>query len=208
MNKIKNVIFDLGGVIIPLNQPRAVNRFKEMGIPDADKRLDAYTQCGIFGDLEIGKIDTEVFRMELSTLIGHEVTYDQCLYAWKGYCEDVPNRNFDTLYRLREEGFRLILLSNTNPFIMSWVLADNFDRCGHSLAYYMDAIYTSYMYKMMKPDILFFRKVLQNEEIIPTETLFIDDGPRNVTVAAELGLKTFCPANGSDWTHKIYEYLK
>ena len=53
---IKNILFDLGGVIITLDQQQAIRRFQEIGLKDADQRLDAYTQEGIFGDLERGAI--------------------------------------------------------------------------------------------------------------------------------------------------------
>ena len=205
---IKNILFDLGGVIITLDPNQSVSRFKEIGLADADRRLDSYTQSGIFGDLELGKISAEEFRAGLSGLIGHEVTADQCLYAWKGYCKEVPRRNLDTLLRLRAEGYRVVLVSNTNPYMMSWALGDGFDGMGHSIAHYMDSMYMSYKCGAMKPDEAFFRHVIEAEGIEPGETLFVDDGPRNVEAAARLGLHTFCPENGSDWTKSIYEHLK
>ena len=116
---IKNILFDLGGVIVTLDPAQAVSRFKEIGLADADSRLDSYTQSGIFGDLEQGRIDAEQFRAGLSELAGREVTAEQCLYGWKGYVKEVPRRNLDTLLRLRGEGFRVVLVSNTNPFMMS-----------------------------------------------------------------------------------------
>ena len=78
MEQIKTIIFDFGGVIITLDQPQAIRRFQEIGLKDADQRLDAYTQGGIFGDLERGTIDAETFRVELSKLVGREVSYDEC----------------------------------------------------------------------------------------------------------------------------------
>ena len=60
----------------------------------------------------------------------------------------------------------------------------------------------------MKPSEYFFSYVLEKEGIKPEETLFVDDGPRNVAMAAEMGIHTFCPENGSDWTGEIYNYLK
>ena len=60
----------------------------------------------------------------------------------------------------------------------------------------------------MKPDESFFRYVLSKERVLPEETLFVDDGPRNVAAASELGIHTFCPQNGADWTKEIFEYLK
>lgn len=205
---IKNILFDLGGVIVTLDPEQAVSRFKEIGLADADKRLDTYTQSGIFGDLEQGKISAEQFRAGLSDIIGHEVTADECLYAWKGYCKEVPQRNLEILLKLRSQGYHVVLVSNTNPFMMSWALSDDFDGNGHSLAYYMDAMYMSYRLGVMKPDEAYFRKVIEFEGIVPEETLFLDDGKRNIDSAARLGMRTFCPPNGSDWTKKIYEYLK
>lgn len=207
MERIKNIIFDLGGVIITLDQPQAIRRFQELGLKDAAERLDAYTQSGIFGDLERGRIDAEGFRQGLSQLIGREVSYEECRYGWLGYCRELPKRNIEALKQLRSEGYRLILLSNTNPYMMSWVMSPEFDGEGHSLDYYMDACYMSYQLGVMKPDTEFFRQVLTREQIAPSQTLFVDDGPRNVAVACQMGIRTFCPKNGADWTKEIYQYL-
>ena len=91
MNQIKNLAFDLGGVVLALSYENAIARFEEIGLKDARKHLDAFCQQGIFGDLEIGRISTEEFRVELGKIIGHEVTADECYYAWHGYVENVPS---------------------------------------------------------------------------------------------------------------------
>ena len=90
MNKIKTIIFDLGGVIITLEPEQAVSRFVELGLADVVKHLNSYTQGGIFGELEQGLITTEQFRQELSAMIGRELTTEQCNYAWQGYAKEVP----------------------------------------------------------------------------------------------------------------------
>ena len=204
---IKNLIFDLGGVIITLAPDEALRRFKSLGLENAEEQMDAYTQMGIFGQLEEGKISAEAFREELSRQVGREVTYDECRHAWLGYVKEVPQRNLDALLRLRSEGYRIILLSNTNPYMMSWVRATEFDGHGHSIDYYMDACYLSYQLGVMKPDTEFFHRVLMTEKIMASETLFIDDGPRNVATASQMGIRTYCPQNGADWTTTIYEYI-
>ena len=61
---IKNIIFDFGGVIITLDQPQAVRRFEALGLHDAAQRLDPYTQGGIFGDLEAGRITADEFQQQ------------------------------------------------------------------------------------------------------------------------------------------------
>ena len=202
---IHNIIFDLGGVVITLDQSQSVHRFEALGVKDAEQRLNAYTQEGIFGDLEGGKIDAETFRQELSKLMGREATHEECAYAWQGYAKEVPARNLDALMRLRQEGYRLILLSNTNPYMMEWVNSSAFDGRGHSIDYYFDAMYLSYQMKLMKPSEEIFRRVLMSEQIAPSECLFIDDGPRNVAAASQIGIRTFCPENGADWTQEIYD---
>ena len=205
---IRTIIFDMGGVIITIDQQEAVRRFKALGQQDAEQQLDPYTQGGIFGDLEAGRITAEEFRIALSKQVGRELSYDECRHAWLGYCGDVPQRNLQLLTRLRQEGYRLILLSNTNPYMMSHVLSPAFDGSGHPLSHYLDALYMSFEMKVMKPDETFFRRVLMAEQTIPSECLFVDDGPRNVAVASQIGINTFCPKNGEDWTKEIYQYLR
>ena len=197
----------MGGVVITLAQPQAIERFKALGLKDAEQRLDAYTQQGIFGDLESGKITDEVFRRELSVLVGRELTWQECCHAWKGYCGDVPKRNLRKMKELRERGYRVVLLSNTNPYMMSWVMSNEFDGEGHSLAYYLDAAYESYKCGAMKPDAKFFNAVMEGERLIPSETLFIDDGPRNIEAAKALGIQTLLVENAEDWTGKLEDLL-
>lgn len=204
---IKNIIFDLGGVIMTIDQDEALRRFKELGLRDAERQLDPYTQSGIFGDVEEGKITAEEFRLTLSQFVGRELTFDECKYAWLGYRKEVPKRNLDVLKRLRNDGYRLILLSNTNPFMMSWALTKDFDGGEASLEDYFDSLYLSYRLGVMKPDQKFFQAVLYNERIKPEESLFVDDGPRNVDAANKLGFNTLCPENGSDWTAFLMKLL-
>ena len=204
---IKTIVFDFGGVIITLDQQQAIQRFEQLGLTNAAEMLDPYTQHGLFGDLEIGKISGEEFRQELCKLVGREVSYDECRHAWLGYHKELPKRNLQFLRKLRAEGYRVIMLSNTNEFMQSWAESTEFDGEGHGIRDYFDAIYRSYEVKMMKPADMFFRHVLTQEKIFPSETLFVDDGPRNVAVASQIGFRTFCPENGSDWTHDVYALL-
>lgn len=206
-NTINTIIFDMGGVIITIDQEQAVSRFAALGLKDAAQQLDPYTQGGIFGLLEEGRITDEEFRRELSLLVQRDLSYDECRYAWLGYCKEIPRRNLDALRRLRRQGYRLVLLSNTNPFMMSYILSERFDGQGHPLSDYLDALYMSYKMKVMKPNEEFFRRVLMAEQVPPSACLFVDDGPRNVAAASQVGMRTFCPKNGEDWTEDIYKYL-
>ena len=207
MKQIKNIAFDLGGVVIALSYEQAVRRFEEIGLKDARQHLDAFHQRGIFGDLERGIITTEEFRIELGKLIGREVTYDECLYAWHGYVEYVPQKNLQMLLKLRQLGYKVCLLSNTNPFMMQWAMSNEFDGNGHSMDYYFDNLYLSYKYKYMKPSPEIFKIMLEGQQSSAEETLFIDDGQKNVEAAKELGMKTLFPENNKDWTMPLAKLL-
>lgn len=207
MKQIKNIAFDLGGVVIALSYEQAVRRFEEIGLKDARQHLDAFHQRGIFGDLERGIITTEEFRIELGKLIGREVTYDECLYAWHGYVEYVPQKNLQMLLKLRQLGYKVCLLSNTNPFMMQWAMSNEFDGNEHSMDYYFDNLYLSYKYKYMKPSPEIFKIMLEGQQSSAEETLFIDDGQKNVEAAKELGMKTLFPENNEDWTMPLAKLL-
>lgn len=205
---IRNIVFDLGGVIMTICQDEAIKRFKSIGLKNVENYLNPYTQTDIFGDIEEGKISAEQFREKLSELIGKEVTYEECKFAWLGYRQDVPLRNLDILRKLKAQGYKLILLSNTNPFMMSWGLSGEFDGNGNSLESYFDSLYLSYKLGVMKPNKKIFQYIIDNEKIQPGESLFIDDGERNINTARLLGFKTLCPINGEDWTKELIEILK
>ena len=205
---IRNIVFDLGGVIMTICQEEAIKRFKSIGLKNVEDYLNPYTQTDIFGDIEEGKISAEQFRAKLSELIGKEVTYEECKFAWLGYRQDVPLRNLDILRKLKVQGYKLILLSNTNPFMMSWGLSGEFDGNGNSLESYFDSLYLSYKLGVMKPNKKIFQYIIDNEKIQPGESLFIDDGERNINAARLLGFKTLCPINGEDWTKELIEILK
>lgn len=211
---IKNILFDFGGVIITLDQKEAVRRFGALGVPDAEKRLDAYTQAGIFGDVENGRISDNEFVSELSRICGRDVSWEECKWAWTGYRGDLPKRNIDILVKLRKMGYRLIMVSNTNPFMMSWACSREFsrgldDECqdGRPVDDYFDSCYKSYEIGFMKPSKKYFEYVIEHERLSPDESLFVDDGQGNVQAASSLGFKTLCPVNGEDWNEKLMAFL-
>lgn len=181
----------------------ALERFKQLGLEDAADYLDSYTQTGIFGDLEAGKITDEEFRQQLSGLVGRELEWAECQHAWLGYRGEVPRLGLQTIQLLRQQGYRVVLTSNTNPFMMDWAEHGDFDGQGHSIAHYFDALYCSYRLRSMKPDTEFFLRILQNEQVSPETVLFIDDGPRNVAAASQMGIRTLLAEPGKDWTKEI-----
>lgn len=205
---IKTIALDFGGVVVKLNFQRAIQRFEELGLPEVERYLNPFQQQGFFGDLEGGRINAEEFRQEFSRLTGREMTREECLYACMGFVECVPQTSLDTIDRLRKAGYRLVLLSNTNPYVMSWGMSPAFDGKGRALSDYFDDCYLSYACKMMKPDPEFFRFVLDNELIRPGELLFVDDGPRNIDVARSLGIQAILATDAVSWPVEVDRFLQ
>lgn len=204
---IKTLFFDLGGVVMTITPDVALRRFQELGLKDAEKYLDAYTQTGIFGDLESGKITAEDFRAELSRLVSRELTWEETQSGWLGYRGEVAEKKLQKIQALREQGYRVVLTSNTNPYMMEWAEKGDFDGKGNAISHYFDAVYCSFRLRTMKPSEEFFSRILQAERELPSNVLFIDDGPRNVAAASQMGIHTMLAENGKDWTEEIDKYL-
>lgn len=198
----------MGGVIITIDNEEPRKRFFELGLTEFANSMDPYKQSGLNGDLEEGKLSEEQYRLAICKQLGREVSFEELRHCWMGYMKEVPARKLMTIKNLRKQGYRVILLSNTNPYVAEWTDSSEFSGDGHPIQDYFDALYRSYEVKYMKPDENFFRYVLGQEKAAPEECLFVDDGPRNCCAASELGIFTYCPQNGEDWCDKIYDYLE
>ena len=84
----------------------------------------------------------------------------------------------------------------------------DFDGEGHPIGYFFDALYLSYECKAMKPRREIFEMMLKGQQAQPEETLFVDDGPRNVEAARALGMQTLCPQNNEDWIEPLEAMLR
>ena len=197
---IKNIAFDFGGVIFNLDYEGAVESFKRIGLADAEQRLDRYHQRGIFEELESGRIKPDAFRKELSQMCHRELTHDEVLSAWLGYVGGpVDLSRLDAIDDLRRRGYRTFLLSNTNPYVQQWAESPAFCAYGRPLSSFMDKCYTSYEVGIMKPAEGIFRHMLTDADILPSETLFLDDSAANVEAAARLGIHTLLVEKNADW---------
>lgn len=199
---IKNIVFDFGGVIADISRDQAVKAFMDLGLKDADMRLDKYHQTGIFQDLEEGKLSADAYRRELGALCGRELTEAETRRAWLGFFTGVDVRKLDYMQELCKT-YRVYILSNTNPFVMSWARSTEFSLLGKPLDDYCDGMYLSYQIGYTKPARQIFDYMVADAGIVPAETLFVDDGAANVAVGKELGFHTFQPANGSDWREEL-----
>lgn len=204
---IKNLVFDFGGVLTTIDTAQAISRFKQLGLQEPEQYLNAYKQTGIFFQLENGDIDAATFTAELGKLCGREIGYEEALDAWMGFIVSVETELMEYLQTLRGT-YRLCVLSNTNPFLQGWARSSAFTDCGKSLDDYFDELYLSYLMGCSKPTEEIYRKMLADGNMKPEETLFVDDGVRNIEAAEAVGIRTLKAVNGQDWRPELKRILK
>lgn len=149
---IKNIVFDFGGVIADIDREQAVQAFIRLGVKDADRILDKYHQTGIFQELEEGTLTEEAYRNELGKLCGRTLSWEEVQQAWLGFFTGIDVRKLHYLETLRREGYKLYVLSNTNPYVMGWACSERFSSEGKPLTAYFEKLYLSYQIGCTKPD--------------------------------------------------------
>ena len=204
---IKNIVFDFGGVIADIDREQAVQAFIRLGVKDADRILDKYHQTGIFQELEEGTLTEEAYRIELGKLCKRTLSWEEVQQAWLGFFTGIDVRKLHYLETLRREGYKLYVLSNTNPYVMGWACSERFSSEGKPLTAYFEKLYLSYQIGCTKPDRRIFEFMLTDSKMQPEETLFVDDGASNIAAGRELGMYTFQPENGSDWRDELAKLL-
>lgn len=199
---IKNLIFDFGGVFCRADLDSCIAAFKALGFSDVEDYLNRYAQKGMFGDLEAGKITDQEFLEYVRMHTGREVTYEECRDAWLSFIAGLCEENVAQIPALKDRGYRVALLSNTNPFVASWIRNE---ILGIGLDSYIDHRhqYLSYEMKCMKPANEIFERLLAAEGFIPEETLFIDDSEANLQSARSLGILTFLVNDGEAWGERL-----
>ena len=197
---IKNLIVDFGGVLIDLDRQRCLENFRELGLPDVEHTLDLYHQQDFFQQYEKGLISSADFRNVIREKIGKDVDDARIDAAWNSFLVSIPTYKLDLLLALRKD-YVVYLLSNTNEIHWKWACEHAFPYKTFRVEDYFEHIFLSYEMKMAKPDEEIFRKVLDDAGLDPKETFFIDDSETNCLTARSLGISTYTPKAGEDWSH-------
>ncbi|MFP4467775.1 MAG: HAD family hydrolase [Bacteroidales bacterium] len=185
---IRNIIFDLGGVLLNIDYQATINAFKKLGMKDFDEFFTQAAQHQLFDRLDKGEVSPPAFREELRRLSGLEVSDEEIDSAWNAMLLDLPAKRLALLERVGKR-YRTFLLSNTNsihyPAYMDYLnrhygIADLSDLFNKQ--------YLSFQVGMRKPDRDIFRHVLSDQALQAGETLFIDDSVQHVKGAREAGL--------------------
>ena len=197
---LKNLIFDWGGVLSVSQHDEAVKRFSELGLPNAETYfVEGQNWGGIFGQVESGEISISDFLEKVSDLCGRPITFEEIAYAWWGFFHHLSPGMLQQLEEWKKEGYRLYILTNNNPFMMSYINGDQFAPEGRPFRTYFDKVYVSCEIGLAKPDKAIYEYVLKDGGMKAEETIFADDRKQNLTGAAEAGMQTYFVADAENW---------
>jgi len=198
---LKAFIFDLGGVVLPIDYQRTIRAFTSLGIADADKLYDKTAQDPLFDELELGHITPAEFRDRFRVLVDKPELSDASLdRAWCALLGEWPMERLSFLRDLKRR-YPLFLLSNTNAIhaahfleTLEWTF-----ESGKGLSEFFDGVFFSHEIHARKPHAEAFQHVLKAAEadfpnqladLKPEEVMFLDDSEQHIAGAESLGLRT------------------
>jgi putative hydrolase of the HAD superfamily len=193
---VKNIVFDLGGVIVTIDYNETINKFKKLGITNFDHLYGQYAQSDVFDRYDKGFATPDEFRTAINKLAHINVNNEVFDDAWNAMILDLPSENLEVLNNLKNN-YKIYLLSNTNEIHLDYFFGylkdkhsiDDFAACFHNVHY-------SCRMGMRKPDAEIYNKLIELNNLKPAETLFIDDTNINVDAAINAGWKGFYMPKG------------
>ena len=205
---IKNIFFDLGGVLLNIDFKRTFDAFEALGIKDAHELNDRPEVLGLFMDLERGEIGKvrflELFREMVLLPLGpgvrrddgindddrSAVTDEQIILAFNALLLDFVPAHVELVRELRSE-YRVFLLSNTNVIHAECYNARLKENFGiENLDHLMEKAFYSHDLGCRKPEREIYLRALELSGVKAEESLFIDDNQENVEAAEEVGMKS------------------
>jgi HAD superfamily hydrolase (TIGR01509 family) len=189
MKGIKNIIFDLGGVIINLDNQRTEDAFTSLGVKDFRSYFGHGHASSFFKEYEVGQLGDQQFVDSIRQLTGISVSDKAIVDCWNALLLDFPPERIQLLRQLRKT-YRLFLFSNTNALHLTALQQIYTGTFGEgSLEDHFEKTYYSHLLGMRKPDKESFEHILQENQLNAGETMFVDDAIINVEGAERVGLR-------------------
>jgi len=201
---INTIIFDLGGVIIDLDEKATTRAFMELSGHTLEQIIHHYHTSPYFKNHEKGLITDTVFRQGIREVLDIKATDNELDQAWNAMLGNIPIERLDLLLKLRKK-FKVLILSNTNGIhepAFTQILKEVSGKNG--LTDFADEVYYSHILKMRKPDPEIYLTVLQLSNLQAESTLFLDDKIENLKGAESVGIQTMHIAHPD----KIFELEK
>ena len=202
-SKIKNIIFDLGGVLLNINPLLSLFEFEKLSGVSKDELLPRFISTRIFEKFDTGSINSAQFGRELSEIMSHEVSDPEIERIWNMLILDFPASRVELLQQLRKN-YSVYLLSNTNVIHIRKYTGEFYANYGFQMADLFDKVFYSCDIGLHKPDEGIYTYVLKAANLVPSETLFIDDSIANIKAAERLGISVIHIHDG----HEVTEYFE
>lgn len=200
---MKNIVFDLGGVIADLDIRGMLERFVALGwkpqagvaaFPregDEMRMIRNLADLGPIAEL-ISKMDRgDISGLDFARLIlrdcAPDTTLEQVVDTYNSLIV-IPRERIEWIASLRQQ-YRILLLSNIGDLHWAYFQKEC-ARQGVPVSEMFDDIYVSYQLHMAKPEPAIFEHLIEDSGITPAETLYIDDSPANIQMGASYGLQT------------------
>jgi len=190
MGNIKNIIFDLGGVLLNIDYNKTISAFKDLGIKNFEQMFSQFHADAVFARLETGRISNDDFYAAIKRVVSGPVSSKEIDRAWNAMMLSYRPESLPELERLSQK-YSLYLLSNTNSIHL-----DRFreiftrDTGKPLLDVYFKKCWYSHLIGLRKPGKEVYEFVLQDAGLVAGETIFIDDTIDNIEGAKELGINT------------------
>ena len=189
--KIKNIIFDLGGVILDIDEKVVYQELEKLGV-NVSELAHSKDFIETMSKFDTGIYTAPTFRKRMKALVGQEKMTDEKFDSiWNAMLLDIPRERIEAIEQVKKH-YRIFLMSNTNVIHYDLYVRDLQLRFGYKeFDALFDKSYFSFAEHLEKPDPRFFELILDHEGLLPEETLFIDDTEANIKVAQSLGIHTY-----------------
>jgi epoxide hydrolase-like predicted phosphatase len=187
---IKNIIFDLGGVIMNIDFKKTEKAFADLGFTDFSQYMTQFHITPFFEEYETGKINNAAFVKGIQQIAAAPLTEKEVIQAWNALLLDFPVERIELLEKLKKK-YRIFLLSNTNALHYEAFQHTLYSLTGKKLEDIFEKTYYSHAVNLRKPDAAIYQLVLDENKLNPAETLFIDDTASNFSGAEETGIQIF-----------------
>ncbi|MEN0586506.1 MULTISPECIES: glucose-1-phosphatase [unclassified Kosakonia] len=176
-------IFDLGNVIVDIDFNRVLGVWSDFSrVPLATLKQN-FTMGEPFHQHERGEISDEDFAKALCHEMELPLSYEQFSTGWQAVFVALRKEVVDIMHKLREQGHRVVVLSNTNRLHTTY-----WPEQYPEIQAAADHIYLSQEMGMRKPEAPIYQQVLALEGFSAEDSVFFDDNADNIAGAEQLGI--------------------
>ncbi|MCU6676452.1 glucose-1-phosphatase [Leclercia tamurae] len=176
-------IFDLGNVIVDIDFNRVLGSWSDFSRVPLATLKQSFTMGDAFHQHERGEISDEQFAEKLCHEMELPLSYEQFSHGWQAIFVGIRPEVIAIMHKLREQGHRVVVLSNTNRLHTTFWPEEYPDVKAAA-----DKIYLSQEMGMRKPEARIYQAVLQAEGFSAADAIFFDDNVDNIEGANQLGI--------------------